>query len=444
LVIIEGFAKAKSALSRQVPVESYPVSPGLRQRLKELFGTDSPEQAVRQIIEGVRNRGDAALSEYTLIIDGVKLNSLEVGKEQIASAYREVGSELVSALKLAADQVRDFYLNQKRQIWGGASRSNITQLIRPLERIGAYVPGGTASYPSTVLMTAIPARVAGVNEVILATPPRKKGMVPPATLVAADIAEVDRIFSIGGAQAIAALAFGTESVPRVDKICGPGNIFVVLAKKLVYGVVDIDGLQGPSEVLIIADETATPEYCAADLLAQAEHDPLASAILVTTSRRLADRVNREIEERIKALPRKAIASECLASRGMIVLVGNIDEAIELANFYAPEHLCLMVAGATSYVDKISNAGCIFVGEKSSVVLGDYVAGPSHVLPTGGTARFSSPLNVGDFIKLIDVVNVEGADLKRLGQAASIIARAEGLEAHARAIEERLEKHAGTR
>jgi histidinol dehydrogenase len=284
----------------------------------------------------------------------------------------------------------------------------------------------------------IPARVAGVSEVILVTPPRGKGIVPPLTLVAADIAEVDRIFSVGGAQAIAALAFGTQSVPKVDKICGPGNIFVVLAKKLVYGMVDIDGLQGPSEVLIIADETATPEYCAADLLAQAEHDPLASAILVTTSRRLADEVDRQVEEQLKVLPRQTIASECLASRGVIVLVNNVDEAVELANLYAPEHLCLMVDGASSYIDRVSNAGCIFIGENSTVVLGDYVAGPSHVLPTGGTARFGSPLNIGDFIKFIDLVNIDEVGLKRLGRAASTIARAEGFDAHAQAIEKRLE------
>jgi len=436
LIIIEGFESAKSALSRQVPVDSYPISSVLGQRIREVFGTDDPEEAVRQIINQVRSRGDAALIEYTLRIDGVKLSSLEVSKEQVSSAYREVDAELVSALKLAAERIRSFYIAQKRNIWGRAARLG-SQLIRPLARIGVYVPGGTASYPSTVLMTAIPAKVAGVSEVILVTPPRGQGTVPPPTLVAADIAEVDRIFCVGGAQAIAALAFGTESVPKVDKICGPGNIFVVLAKKLVYGVVDIDGLQGPSEVLIIADKTANPEYCAADLLAQAEHDPLASAILITTSRWLADEVNREVNEQLKVLSRQAIVSECLANRGVIVVVNNVDEAVELANLYAPEHLCLMVDRATSYIDKVSNAGCIFIGENSSVVLGDYVAGSSHVLPTGGTARFSSPLNIGDFIKLIDLVNIDKADLEQLGRAASIMARAEGFDAHARAIEKRL-------
>lgn len=441
--IIKGFQSAKKALSRQPLAEFGSVSPAIRQSLKRMFETDEPEQAVRQIIDEVRRRGDAALFDYTLKIDGVKpftlrrLAGLEVSKRQIASARRQVDKELASALELAAERISAFHLAQKQCICGEVATPGARQLIRPLERAGIYAPGGTASYPSTVLMTAIPAKVAGVKEIILATPPKKDGTIPAATLLAAEIAGVDRIFGIGGAQAIAALAFGTESVPKVDKICGPGNIFVVLAKKLVYGAVDIDGLQGPSEVLIIADKSANPEFCAADILAQAEHDPLASAILVTTSRRLADEVNREIERQLKGLGRQAIAAEALASRGIIAVVSNIDEAIELANVYAPEHLSLMVDKADTYVNKITNAGCIFVGEKSTVVLGDYVAGPSHVLPTGGTARFSSPLNVSDFIKLTNVVDIEDADLKKLGQAAITIARAEGLEAHARAVERRL-------
>ena len=435
--IIEGFQSAKAILARQATAEFYPVSVVLRQRIKELFGIDDPEQAVRQIINEVRNRGDAALFDYTLRIDGIKLSSLEISNQQIASAYQEVDSKLVSALRLAAKRIHSFHTAQKESIFSGVTKLGIGQLIRPLERIGVYVPGGTASYPSTVLMTAIPARVAGVNEIILVTPPNSNGTVSPSTLVAADITGVDRIFSVGGAQAIAALAFGTRSIPKVDKICGPGNIFVVLAKKMVYGVVGIDGLQGPSEVLIIADETANPEYCAADLLAQAEHDPLASAILITTSRRLADEVNREVEQQLKDLPRQAIATESLDSSGKIIVVNDVGEAIELANLYAPEHLCLMVDRATSYIDKVSSAGCIFIGENSTVVLGDYVAGPSHVLPTGGTARFSSPLNIGDFIKFINLVDIDEADFNQLGQAAVTMARAEGFEAHARAVEKRL-------
>jgi histidinol dehydrogenase len=395
------------------------------------------EPEIQQIIDIVSRRGDSALFDYTLKFDRVKLSSLEVSKKQIKSAYDEVDKELVSALKLAAKRIRSYHQKQKRSIWSIATKKGFGQLIRPLERIGAYAPGGTACYPSTVLMTAIPARVAGVKEVILVTPPKASGAVPAPTLVAADIAQVDRVFSVGGAQAIAALAFGTESIPKVDKICGPGNIYVTLAKKLVYGAVGIDGLQGPSEVLIIADESANPKYCAADLLAQAEHDPLASAILVTNSKRLAKEVNQEVEQQLKGLERHAIFVESLQNQGMIAIVASVDEAIELANLYAPEHLCLMVKGADAYIDQIANAGCIFIGAKTTVVLGDYVFGPSHVLPTGATARFSSPLNILDFTKFISLVDVDEASLKQLGKTAATIARAEGLEAHARAVEKRL-------
>ena len=437
MIIVEGFQLAKSVLDRQPLAELYSVSPTVKQRLREIFGAEIDlEQAVGQIINDVRQRGDAALVEYTFKIDGVNLTSLEVGKQRVSGAYREVNQELVSALKLAAERIHQFHSVQKDNICHEFASQGSGQLIRPLERVGVYVPGGTASYPSTVLMTAIPAKVAGVKEVVLVTPP-SKGLVPPATLVAADIAGVDRIFGVGGAQAIAALAFGTESIPKVDKICGPGNIFVTLAKKMVYGIVAIDGLQGPSEILIIADETANAKYCAADLLAQAEHDPSASAILITTSHQLANGVAEEVERLLKNLERHAIASESLENKGVIAMVSTIDEAIELANLYAPEHLALMIDKADTYIEKIHNAGCIFIGEKSTVVLGDYVAGPSHALPTGGTARFSSPLNITDFIKFTSLITVDETILKQLGQAAAVIARAEGLEAHARAVEERL-------
>ena len=429
MVIIEGFQAAKAALSRL----------SRSALMRETPDAGDREQVVRQIVEGVRSRGDAALFDHTLKFDGVKLTSLEVTKEQIAGAYREVDSEVVSALKLAAERIRSFYTIQKKEFLSGVTKSGSGQLVHPLGRVGVYAPGGTASYPSTVLMAAIPARVAGVKEVILVTPPGLNGAVPPSTLVAADMAGIDHLFSVGGAQAIAALAFGTDSIPGVDKVCGPGNIFVVLAKKMVYGAVDIDGLQGPSEVLIIADGTANPDYCAADLLAQAEHDPLASAILIATSRGLADEVNQRIEQQLKDLPRQSIATESLNNRGKIVVVNDVDEAIELANLYAPEHLCLMVDRASSYLDKVSNAGCIFIGGNSTVVLGDYVAGPSHVLPTGGTARFSSALNIMDFIKFMNLVNIDRADLNQMGWAAATIARAEGFEAHARAVEKRLEE-----
>ncbi|MFC1914574.1 histidinol dehydrogenase [Chloroflexota bacterium] len=434
--IVEGFKAAKSLLSRQVPTSNYPISSALRQGLQKMFGTDDPEQVVRQIISEVQARGDAALFDLTSRIDGIKLSSLEVRKKEVADAYEEVDRELVSALQLAAKRIESFHKVQKENIWHGISGKEAGQMMRPLQRVGVYVPGGTAAYPSTVLMTALPARAVGVKEVVLATPPRACGKIPPATLVAADIARVDRIFSIGGAQAIAALAFGTESVPAVDKICGPGNIFVMLAKKQVFGTVDIDGIQGPSEVLIIADENAEAEYCAADLLAQAEHDSLASAILVTTSRKFADVVNQEVGRQLKKLSRKEVAAEAL-ERGVIAVVASLDEAIELANLYAPEHLCLMMDNAASYIEKITNAGCIIAGKNATVVFGDYTAGPSHALPTGGTARFISPLNVSDFVKLTSVVISDDATLKELGPAAAIIARAEGLDAHARAVEKRL-------
>jgi len=299
------------------------------------------------------------------------------------------------------------------------------------------VPGGTAAYPSTVLMTAIPARVAGVKEIIVVTPPKKDGTIPPATLVAADIAGVNRTFKIGGAQAIAALAFGTESVPKVDKICGPGNVFVVTAKKMAYGTVDIESLPGPSEIVIVADDTANASFCAADLIAQAEHDPQASAILITTSSKLASNVDSEIKKQLAKLERQTIATEALNSRGMIVLVDSPDEAIELVNLYAPEHASLMLRNAASYTQKIRHAGCIFVGGTSPVALGDYIAGPSHVLPTGGSARFSSPLGVEDFLKATNIIALDEAAGKELGQAAITIAEAEGFKGHAQAIRIRL-------
>ena len=433
---IEGFAAARKALSRPTPADSYLLSASLKRKLEETFGTADPEQAVKTIISEVRNGGDAAIIELTVKIDGVKLTALEVPKNEISSAYRKIDDEVISALRLAAERIGAFHTAQRDNIWRELTTKDAGQLIRPLERVGIYVPGGTASYPSTVLMTAVPARVAGVKEIVLATPPGKDGTVPPATLVAADIAGVERVFRIGGAQAIAALAYGTESVPKVDKICGPGNIFVVLAKKLVFGAVDIDGLQGPSEVMIVADDTANPEYCAADLLAQAEHDPLASAILITTSRTLAEEVDRELKKQITGLSRQSVIDESL-NRGVIALVDSLDEAIELANLYAPEHLSLMIKDAEACLKKVVNAGCVLIGDAATVVLGDYVAGPSHVLPTGGTARFSSPLNITDFIKFVNTININKAGLKKLGKAAALLARAEGLDAHARAVEKRL-------
>ncbi|MFO8143555.1 MAG: histidinol dehydrogenase [Dehalococcoidales bacterium] len=440
---ISGIDRARELLSRRVPDDYSRVSPVLASKLKDMFGTGDPEHAVRHIMEEVRRDGDEALYRLTSKIDGIDLQCLEVDRKQIAAAYKSIDGNLLSALKLAARRISAFHEVQLGGVGKGFEHQGLGQVVRTLQRVGLYAPGGTAAYPSTVLMTAIPARVAGVKETILATAPKKGGGVPPATLVAADLAGVDRIFSIGGAQAIAAMAFGTESIPKVDKICGPGNIFVVLAKKMVFGVVDIDGLQGPSEVIIIADIGADPVYCAADLLAQAEHDTRASAILITTSEEMADNIEREVEKQLASLSRKDIAAESLANCGKVVIVGDIGEAIEMANLYAPEHLILAGDKASEYVKKVDNAGCIFLGNRSTVVLGDYVAGPSHVLPTGGTARFSSPLNVTDFIKFINLVNLDDEEVKRIGPAASVIARAEGLEAHARAMEKRLGNQSGS-
>jgi histidinol dehydrogenase len=340
------------------------------------------------------------------------------------------------AVALAVERVRDFHLRQKQNSWFDFE-TGLGILLRPLERVGLYVPGGTACYPSTVLMTAIPARVAGVGEVILSTPPRRDGSIPPPTLVAADMAKVDRIFKLGGAQAIAALALGTESVPKVDKICGPGNIFVTLAKKKVYGMVDIDGLHGPTETLLVADDSAEAKFLAADLLAQAEHDEAAAAILITTSSELAEEVAETIERQLARLERRDIARESLRQKGGIIVVQDMQQAIGLVNHYAPEHLCLIVRNPWSYLGQIHHAGGIFVGMDSPEVLGDYIAGPSHVMPTGGTARFFSVLGLADFLKVTSLIALDSEALKALGPAAAAIARAEGLTAHARAVEMRL-------
>jgi histidinol dehydrogenase len=419
--IIEGFNKAKKLLNRQAP--------------KDL--EYKQEAAVRQIINDVRQRGDKALLDLTEKFDGVKLATLEVKPAQIKAAYKKVDVKLIDAMKLAAERIGNFHQMQKERTLQTYTHGKTGWLVRPLERVGVYAPGGTASYPSTVLMTAIPAKVAGVKEVVLTTPPNKDGGISPAVLIAADIAGVNWIFSVGGAQAIAALAFGTESVPRVDKICGPGNIYVFLAKKLVYGVVGIDGLQGPSEVVVIADETANPEYCASDLLAQAEHGELSSAIMITNSGSLAEKVTRSIEEQLKTLSRQAIIKQSLTNNGMIVVVKNMAEAIELTNLYAPEHVLLLVRPNTNYEEQITNAGCIIYGQQATVAMSDYVSGPSHTLPTEGTARFSSPLNVQDFLKITNVSSIGETLMSRAGAAAITIARAEGLDAHAQAIELRL-------
>ena len=403
-------------------------------------GVDSKiEPAVREIIEKVRQDGDKALFAYTERFDGARLTSLEISSREMAAARKSVDPELLKALKFAAGRVERFHKTCLRRYGKGFLKDGLGQQLLPLERVGIYVPGGTAAYPSTVLMTAIPARVAGVREIIMATPCGRDGKVPANTLVAADIAGVDRIFKVGGAQAVAALAFGTESVPRVDKVCGPGNIYVMTAKKLVYGAVDIDALQGPSEVMVIADSSADPAFCAADLIAQSEHDAMASSILISTSEPLADKVQSELKKQLAKLPRGAIARQALDERGIIVIVKRLEQAVELANLYAPEHLSLMVRQAQKYVRYIWNAGCICAGQYSPVVLGDYVAGPSHALPTGGSARFSSPLVVQDFLKISSIIALEDSAIDKLGPPAALLADNEGLTGHASAIRIRLDK-----
>lgn len=422
--IIRGLEAAKSALAERSSLDSAEASTALGQ-----------EETVRRILSDVRTGGDEALRDYSRNIDGVELDELEVTRDAIRASRGNVSGELIDALEFAAERIRSFHLAQKRNLGLEFEEGGLGFVVHPLERVGVYVPGGKACYPSTVLMTVIPARVAGVDEVIMATPPGPGGTVPAATLTAADIAGVDRVFSVGGAQAIGAMAFGTESIPKVDKICGPGNVYVTLAKKQVYGEVAIDGLHGPTETVVIADDSANPVFCAADLLAQAEHDEMASAILITTSPRLAEEVSEEVERQLAGLEREAIARQSLQRKGAIVIVADAEEAIELANICAPEHLCLAIRDARSYIDRVRHAGGVFV--ETPEALGDYTAGPSHVMPTGGTARFGSPLSVLDFLKVSIVVDLNDKALKALGPASAVIARAEGLTAHALSVERRL-------
>ncbi len=434
--IIRDLEIARNTLLKRSPAGTVKLPPQVKQRISDTFGEElTAEAVVERIITDVRNNGDAALFDYAQKLDGATIDRFEVAPEMILEAKEKADEKLLASLRIAAERIRDFHIRQHDSLPIGRSEfgDGIGQILAPLERVGVYAPGGTASYPSTVLMTAIPAKAAGVDEVILATPAQHDGNIPPLTLAAAQIAGVDRVFAIGGAAAIAALAFGTESVPKVDKICGPGNIFVMLAKKQVFGTVAIDGLQGPTETVVLADDSASPVSCAADLLAQAEHDELSSAIMITTSELLAEEVSIEVERQLDDLSRSEIALKSLEQRGGIVVVASMDEAIDLVNTYAPEHLCLLVRDADSVAGEIRHSGGIFIGESSPEVLGDYVAGPSHVMPTGGTARFSSPLNILDFLKITSRVGLNERSFKELGPHAEAIARAEGLTAHARAV-----------
>jgi len=397
------------------------------------------ESRVRAILNEVASRGDDALREYTARFDGVQLTHLEVTSEELRRAQEEVSTPVVEALQLAAERIRRFHEHQKRTSWFEADERGglVGQMVTPLRRVGVYVPGGLAVYPSSVLMCAIPAQVAGVEEIILCTPPRKDGTVHPLVLMAAQQSGVNRIFKVGGAQAVAAMAYGTQSVPAVDKIVGPGNIYVTVAKKLVYGMVGIDMLAGPSEVCILADDTADPRYVAIDMLTQAEHDIHTAAFLITPSRSLAQAVQEEIEKTVAGLPRQDILRQTLAQNGGIVLTRDMEEAVELANLCAPEHLALMVAEPWRYLPLIRCAGAVMMGAYSPQSLGDYVAGPSHTLPTSGTARYASPLNVDDFVKKTSVVCFTPEALQHVADAIETLAAVEGLKAHLLAVKRRL-------
>ncbi len=413
--------------------------PGLARRILDTFGEPlSPLEVAERIVSAVRTEGDAALEHYCRLIDGAFHRPLWVDAAGMAAARQKVPTDLLSALEMAAERILDFHRKSLRQSWMETSQAGVFgQIVRPLARVGLYVPGGTAAYPSSLLMSALPAKAAGVRDVIVCTPPSRDGTVPAAVLVAAEIAGVSAVYRVGGAQAIAAMAYGTGTIPRVDKILGPGNIFVALAKRLVSGVVGVDAISGPTETLVVADDSADVEYVAADLLAQAEHDPMAQAVLITTSRSLLDVLPAEIERQLATLQRASIARESIEGRGAVVLVGDLAEALQLANEYAPEHLCLEVADPWSLLDRVQSAGGIFVGPRSAEALGDYVAGPSHVMPTGGSARFSSPLTVEDFVKVSSLFAVSPDGLRELGPAAARMAMAEGLDAHAASIERRL-------
>lgn len=395
---------------------------------------------VSEIIENVRENGDKAVRDYTIKFDGKAPESSEIPTDELDSIISKCAPEYIETVKKAANNISDFHRRQLQQSWLTTKNNGVImgQRVRGLKRVGIYVPGGTAAYPSSVLMNAIPAKIAGVEELIMCTPPQKDGTPNPNIIAAAKTAGVDRIFLMGGAQAIAALAYGTETVPKVDKIVGPGNIFVATAKKLLYGTVDIDMIAGPSEILIVADETANPKFLAADLMSQAEHDRLASAILLTNSQEIADKTKQELEVQIKSLSRNEIIRSSLENFGAIIVCSDIRQAVEFANELAPEHLEVCCANPTEYIGKLDNAGSVFLGNYSPEPLGDYFAGPNHVLPTSGTARFFSPLSVDSFIKKSSFIYYTEQALKNDANDVIRFADTEGLTAHANSIKVRFD------
>ena len=430
---------ATKTILKRIPPDETKVTPAVLERIARTFGEKiNAEEAVKRILLDIRARGDAALREWSNRLDGFPSDApLRVPAQALEAALAALPAPERKALELAANRIREFYSRQPVTSWftndlGGT----LGQFIRPHKRVGLYVPGGTAPLPSSVLMSAIPAQVAGVKDIVVVTPPARDlaGQVPEIILAACALCGVSEVYAMGGAQAIGALAYGTESVPAVDKIFGPGNLFVTLAKRQVFGVVGIDGLAGPTETVIIADDSARPAWVAADLLAQAEHDVLASAILLTPSRKLAEAVQVEVGRQMESLPRADILAQSLPGQSGIVVTRDLDQAAELNNLYAPEHLCLAVTDPWALSEKITNAGGIFMGEHSFEVLGDYVAGPSHVMPTGGSARFASPLNVWDFVHIISLIALNSATTAQIAPEAALIARAEGLEGHARSAD----------
>ena len=437
--IISSVEEGRQTILSRAPLKVEQIPMGIRETTFRTFGKElTPEEAVSRIIRDIREDGDNAVRYYNAAFDNSQTKELVVSVDEMQAARESVDTEVVEALQYAAKRITEFHEQQLRSIGLNFQINGLGQMTRPLQRVGIYVPGTAAPLPSTVLMCAIPARIAGVEEICIASPTLEDGSISPIKLVAAEIAGVDVVFKMGGAQAIAALAYGTESIPKVDKIYGPGGLFVTIAKQAVYGDVGVDAIYGPTETVIIADEGADPDLIAADLLAQAEHDRLASPILLTPSRSLAEKVRAAVKIQLLDLERAKIAEEAFGNRGGCILVSDIEQAIELANEYAPEHLCLVVENPTAWVTKVKNAGGVFLGETSPEAVGDYTAGPSHTMPTGGSAKWSSPLGVSDFLKTISVVNIPAAEAEELARMASIIARAEGLTAHAASVERRIQ------
>lgn len=438
LRIVEDLEEARRTVLKRTPLGEPVLAEAVQRSIDELWGEPtSPADHVRRILAAVEAEGDAAVRRFTQQFDGSSYEAIEVSGDEIAAAFEQVTKEQHDAIVFAVQRVRRYHETQMEHAPTSFTERGTGMVVRPIRRAGIYMTGSDAALPSSVVHTAVPAVVAGVDEIYGVTAARADGTVNPLKLVAARLSGIHRIYRASGAQAVAALAFGTETIPRVDKIFGPGGIFVTIAKQQLFGRVGIDAIYGPTETLVIADDSAAPDLAAADLLAQAEHDVLATPVLITTSRAVAEAVAVEVEAQIATLEREAIARAAVA-RGGAVVASSIEEAVELANEFAPEHLCLLVEQPEAVLPLVRSAGGVFLGESSPEVLGDYTAGPSHVMPTGGSARFASPLSVLDFLKVMSVVALREEDLARLGPYAAELARAEGLTAHARSIERRLE------